>query len=41
MVARADSWCGGRLIASLEGGYVPERLGQAAVVTMEALGARD
>jgi acetoin utilization deacetylase AcuC-like enzyme len=41
MVARADSWCGGRLVAALEGGYVPDRLGQACVVTMEGLGARD
>ena len=37
MVSRAESWCGGRLVASLEGGYVPERLGQACVVTLEAL----
>jgi acetoin utilization deacetylase AcuC-like enzyme len=41
MVSRAESWCGGRLVASLEGGYVPERLGQACVATMEALGAMD
>jgi acetoin utilization deacetylase AcuC-like enzyme len=41
MVSRAESWCQGRLVAALEGGYVPERLGQACVVTMEALGARD
>ena len=38
MVARAEHWCRGRLVAALEGGYVPERLGQACVVTMEALG---
>jgi len=41
MVSRAESWCGGRLVAALEGGYVPERLGQACVVTLEALGAMD
>lgn len=41
MTSRADSWCGGRLVAVLEGGYVPERLGQACVVTMQGLGARD
>ena len=41
MVSRAESWCGGRLVASLEGGYVPERLGQACVVTLEALGSGD
>ena len=39
MVSRAETWCGGRLVASLEGGYVPERLGQACVVTLEALGS--
>src|SRR4051812_39899540 len=39
MVSRAESWCGGRLVASLEGGYVPDRLGQACVVTLEALAA--
>jgi acetoin utilization deacetylase AcuC-like enzyme len=39
MVSRADTWCGGRLVAALEGGYVPERLGLACVVTMRALGA--
>jgi acetoin utilization deacetylase AcuC-like enzyme len=37
MVSRAESWCGGRLVAALEGGYVPDRLGQACIVTMEAL----
>jgi acetoin utilization deacetylase AcuC-like enzyme len=41
MVGRAESWCGGRLVAALEGGYVPDRLGQACVVTLEGLGARD
>jgi acetoin utilization deacetylase AcuC-like enzyme len=39
MVARADSWCQGRLVSSLEGGYVPERLGEACVVHLEALGS--
>jgi acetoin utilization deacetylase AcuC-like enzyme len=41
MVSRAETWCAGRLVAALEGGYVPERLGLACVVTMQALGARD
>jgi len=41
MVSRAESWCQGRLVAALEGGYVPERLGHACVVTMQALGARE
>jgi acetoin utilization deacetylase AcuC-like enzyme len=40
MVARADTWCQGRLVSALEGGYVPERLGEACVVHLEALGAR-
>jgi acetoin utilization deacetylase AcuC-like enzyme len=39
MASRAETWCGGRVVAALEGGYVPDRLGEAAVVTMEALGA--
>ena len=38
MVSRAESWCGGRLVAVLEGGYVPERLGEACVVMLEGLG---
>jgi acetoin utilization deacetylase AcuC-like enzyme len=37
MVARAESWCAGRLVSSLEGGYVPDRLGQACVVHLRAL----
>jgi len=37
MVSRADQWCGGRLVSSLEGGYDPERLGEACVVHMRAL----
>jgi acetoin utilization deacetylase AcuC-like enzyme len=37
MVSRAEQWCGGRLVSSLEGGYVPDRLGEAAVVHMRAL----
>ena len=40
MAARADAWCGGRLVSALEGGYVPERLGEACVVMIEGLGAR-
>ena len=35
---RAETWCGGRLVASLEGGYDPDRLGQAAAAVMKALG---
>jgi acetoin utilization deacetylase AcuC-like enzyme len=37
MVSRAEQWCGGRLVSSLEGGYVPERLGEACVRHMRAL----
>lgn len=34
---RADALCGGRVVSALEGGYNPERLGQAAVVHLRAL----
>jgi acetoin utilization deacetylase AcuC-like enzyme len=37
MVARAETWCQGRLVSSLEGGYVPERLGEACMVLLEGL----
>jgi len=37
MVARANSWCGGRLVSSLEGGYVPDRLGAASAIHLAAL----
>jgi acetoin utilization deacetylase AcuC-like enzyme len=37
MVSRAAQWCGGRVVSALEGGYVPERLGEAAVAHMRAL----
>jgi acetoin utilization deacetylase AcuC-like enzyme len=37
VVARAESWCGGRVVSALEGGYVPERLGVACVEHMLAL----
>ena len=37
MVARATSWCGGRLVSALEGGYAPDRVGEASVVHMRAL----
>jgi len=30
-------WCDGRLIAALEGGYIPERVGAASVAVMRAL----
>jgi acetoin utilization deacetylase AcuC-like enzyme len=37
MVARAKTWCGGRLVSALEGGYAPDRVGEASVVHMRAL----
>jgi acetoin utilization deacetylase AcuC-like enzyme len=37
LVSRAAQWCGGRVVASLEGGYNPERLGAAAVTMMRAM----
>jgi acetoin utilization deacetylase AcuC-like enzyme len=37
MVQRADAWCGGRLVSSLEGGYSPDRLAAACVTHLDAL----
>lgn len=37
LVERADSWCGGRLVSALEGGYDPARLGEAVVTHLRAL----
>jgi acetoin utilization deacetylase AcuC-like enzyme len=37
LVDRAESWCGGRVVSALEGGYAPERLGIACVRHMRAL----
>ncbi len=37
LVERAEDWCGGRLVVALEGGYAPERVGEAAAVVMRAL----
>ena len=37
LVERATAWCGGRLVSALEGGYAPERLGEASVQHMRAL----
>lgn len=37
LVARAESWCGGRLVSALEGGYDPERLGAACAAHLAAL----
>jgi acetoin utilization deacetylase AcuC-like enzyme len=35
--ARADGWCGGRMVAALEGGYDPDRVGAGAVAMMSAM----
>jgi len=37
LVSRAESWCGGRLVSSLEGGYAPDRVGAACVAHLDAL----
>jgi len=37
LVARATSWCAGRVVSSLEGGYAPDRLAAACVAHIEAL----
>jgi acetoin utilization deacetylase AcuC-like enzyme len=39
LVARADAWCGGRLVSALEGGYAPERVAEASMRHLAALGA--
>jgi acetoin utilization deacetylase AcuC-like enzyme len=37
VVERAETWCGGRVVSALEGGYAPERLGVACVRHLAAL----
>ena len=37
LVSRADSWCGGRIVSALEGGYAPDRLAQAVLRHLGAL----
>ncbi|HET7190189.1 MAG TPA: histone deacetylase [Gemmatimonadaceae bacterium] len=37
LVSRAEQWCGGRIVSALEGGYDPDRLGEACVRHMRAL----
>ena len=39
IVARAEAWCAGRVVSVLEGGYAPERVGQASVRHLAALAA--
>ena len=37
IVSRAGLWCGGRVVSALEGGYAPERLGEAVTAHLRAL----
>ena len=37
LVKRAQSWCGGRMVSAMEGGYDPDRLGAACVAHMDAM----
>jgi acetoin utilization deacetylase AcuC-like enzyme len=37
LVERAEHWCSGRVVSVLEGGYAPDRVGEAAVVHLAAL----
>ena len=37
LVDRSKTWCSGRLVSTLEGGYAPDRLAQASVAHMRAL----
>ena len=37
IVERAEHWCRGRVVSVLEGGYAPDRVGEAAVVHLGAL----
>ena len=37
LVARAESWCDGRIVSALEGGYAPDRMAAAAVAHLKTL----
>ena len=37
LVARAERWCGGRVVSALEGGYDPDRLAAAVIAHLGAL----
>lgn len=41
LLARANAWCDGRMVAALEGGYVPDRVGAASVAMMRSLLQQD
>lgn len=38
IMERAEAWCSGRVVSSLEGGYAPERTASAALAHLEAFG---
>jgi acetoin utilization deacetylase AcuC-like enzyme len=37
LVERSTAWCEGRLVSALEGGYAPDRVGEACVAHMKGL----
>jgi acetoin utilization deacetylase AcuC-like enzyme len=37
LVDRARAWCGGRLVSAMEGGYAPDRLGEACTAHLREL----
>jgi acetoin utilization deacetylase AcuC-like enzyme len=37
VVERARSWCGGRVVSALEGGYAPDRLAEGCIAHLRAL----
>jgi acetoin utilization deacetylase AcuC-like enzyme len=37
LVERTNTWCGGRIVSALEGGYAPERLGKGVVAHLRAM----
>jgi acetoin utilization deacetylase AcuC-like enzyme len=37
LVGRAESWCGGRLVSVLEGGYAPDQVAAAAIAHLRRL----
>lgn len=37
LVDRATGWCSGRIVSALEGGYAPDRVGEACVAHMRAM----
>jgi acetoin utilization deacetylase AcuC-like enzyme len=37
LVERANSWCSGRIVSALEGGYAPERVADACIAHLRAM----